>query len=46
MTVALVLLVVEVLVPAARRMLKPWVADRNRRSAKHLRDSGRQPRRD
>jgi hypothetical protein len=46
MTVALVLLVVEVLVPAARRLLKPWGPDRNRRPPKHFRGSGRPPQRD
>ena len=43
MSVALVLLVVEVLVPAARRLLKAWVPDRNRRSRNRLRGSPPHP---
>ena len=46
MTVALVLLLVEVLAPAARRLLEKWRTRRNQRSIKHWRGRGHPPRRD
>ena len=46
MTVALVLLLVEVLAPAGRRLLEKWRARRNRRSIKHWRGRGHPPSRD
>ena len=43
MTLGLVLLIVEVLVPAARRRWTRWIADGDRRSRKRAADVGAPP---
>lgn len=43
MTLALVLLIVEVLAPAARRQWKRWMADGDRHSRESRAELGRRP---